>query len=125
MSHSISPIRHAFDGALDLIGIGPRRSPFSPARNPESRLRFARYVSKVQPPADPSPARHPARLLGHGGAVTLGTVRHASFAEAVTGPRRPLFHLFTQPGGIAARRRAMAQQSSTPLRTLFDALRAR
>lgn len=124
MRYRLSPFRHAFESLLDLFGLGPRRSSFSPARSTESRVRFAHYVSRLQPAAEPVAARRTARLLSQGGAVSRGNVRHAPLAE-VPPPRRPLFHLFTLPGGVAARRRAQAQQPETALRTLFNGLRAR
>jgi hypothetical protein len=125
MRYRISPLRHAFESILDLFGLGPERSTFTPARTTESRVRFAQYVSRLQPAAEPVAARRTARLLSQGGAVSRGNVRHAPLSEAAVIGRRPLFHLFTLPGGIAARRRARAQQHDTPLRTLFNALRVR
>jgi hypothetical protein len=125
MQNQLHPLRFTLDGILDLFGLGPRRSRFSPARNPESRMRFAQYVSRVQPASDFAAARRTARLLSQGGAVSHGEVRHAPVSEEPATLRRPLFHLFTQPGGIAARRRARAQEEATSLRTMFNALRVR
>lgn len=88
-------------------------------------MRFAKYVSRVQPSPDSVAARRTSRLLSQGGAVSRGIVRHAPFSNGPAPIRRPMFHLFTQPGSIAARRRATAQQEPTPLRVLFHALRVR
>lgn len=125
MRYHISPVRHAVELVLDVFALGPRRSRFSPARNPESRVRFAQYVSRIQPALDPSTSRRATRLLGNGGAVQRGGVRHAPISDNPIPQRRPLFQLFTLPGGIAARRRASAQMTAPSLRTLLDALRAR
>jgi hypothetical protein len=125
MRNQIHPLRTTLDGVLDLFGLGPRRSRFTPARDPESRMRFAQYVSRVQPASDFVAARRTAHLLSQGGAVSHGDVRHAPVSDGPTPLRRPLFHLFTQPGGIAARRRARAQEEATSLRTMFNALRVR
>jgi hypothetical protein len=121
-----SPFRHAVELILNLVGRGPRRSRFTPARDPQSRRRFAQYVSRVQPAPDATEARHAARLLGTGGALSRGLVRHAPMSASPTsGARRATLHLFSQPGDIAARRRAEANRTPTSLRILLDALRVR
>ena len=126
MRYNLSPFRHAFELLLNLVGRGPRRSGFTPARDPKSRMRFAQYVSKVQPTPDPAAMRQAARLLGQGGALSNGIVRHAPLSGvSAPGLRRATLHLISQPGDIAARRRAQSATSSTSLRTLLDALRVR
>lgn len=126
MRYRISPLRYAFESVLGLFGHGPRRSHFTPARDPESRMRFAQYLSRVQPGCETVTARRTAaRLLGTNGAVSRGIIRHAPLSENPIPDRRPLFQSFTQPTGIAAQRRARAYHQGTPLRTLFHALRAR
>jgi hypothetical protein len=120
MRYKLSPFRHAFELFLDLLGRGPRRSGFTPARDPKSRMRFAQYVSKVQPTPDLSPARRNARLLGQGGALSNGVVRHAPLSGLpATGLRRSTFHL------IAPANDRRASSASSSLRTLLDALRVR
>lgn len=122
----LSPIRHALELVLNLFGHGPRRSRFTPARDPQSRRRFAQYVSRVQPAPDAAEARQAARLLGTGGALSHGFVRHAPLsATPAMGARRATMHMFSNPGDVAARRRAQAGGNSTSLRTLLDALRVR
>jgi hypothetical protein len=127
MRTHISPFRHVFESVLNLVGRGPRRSRFTPARDPESRLRFARYVSRVQPEPDPTALRRSTRLLGQGGSMSRGDVRHAPLSEFPVGGESGRFrvHLFGQPGGVAARRRAQSQRSVFSLRTLIHALRVR
>jgi hypothetical protein len=126
MRYNLSPIRHAFELLLTLVGRGPRRSGFTPARDPKSRMRFAQYVSKVQPAPDPTAMRQAARLLGQGGALSNGVVRHAPLSGVPTsGLRRATLHLISQPEDVVARRRAQAFSNSTSLRTLLDALRVR
>lgn len=122
----LSPFRLAVEMVLNLFGRGPRRSRFTPARNPETRVRFAQYLSRVQPEPDPAEARRAARLLGSGGALSRGLVRHARLTAEPAGgpPRRTTMHLFAQPGELARRRRAQAGAPSS-LRTLLNALRAR
>jgi hypothetical protein len=125
MRYKLSPLRYAFEVILNLIGRGPRRSRFSPARHPESRQRFAQYLSRVQPAAEAATARQAARLLGQGGALSNGVVRHAPLSHSpALGVRRSTLHLVSQPSDIAARRRALSGSSSS-LRTLLDALRVR
>ncbi len=75
---------------------------------------------------DPAVVRRSVRLLGVGGSLSRGLVRHAPLAAApAAGFRRPTLHVFGQPGDVAARRRAQAGGSSTSLRMLLDALRVR
>jgi hypothetical protein len=126
MRYHLSPLRHAFELLLNLVGRGPRRSGFTPARDPQSRMRFAQYVCKVQPVPDPAAARQASRLLGQGGALSNGIVRHAPLSGASSsGLSRATLHLISHPGNVATRRRAQAPTSSTSLRTLLDALRVR
>ncbi len=124
MRYRLSVLRHTLELCLNLVGLGPRHSGFAPARDPKSRMRFAQYVSKVQPAPDRHSVRRTAQLLGQGGALSNGVVRHAPLSGGpASGLRRSTFHLVTQPGDIAARRRA--QSASSSLRTLLDALRVR
>lgn len=126
MRHRLSPFRIVFEAALNLVGRGPRRSPFTPARDPKSRLRFAQYVSRVQPAPDPTAVRHTARLLGTGGALSRGVVRHAPWSAGLPTPAfRTAPARYGQPGRVAARRRAQAGFPVFSLRMLLDALRAR
>ena len=125
MRYRLSPLRHAFELLLNLVGRGPRRSGFTPARHPETRQRFAQYLSRVQPTPEAATARQAARLLGQGGALSNGVVRHAPLSGVpAAGVRRSTLHLVAQPSDIAARRRAQSGTSSS-LRTLLDALRIR
>lgn len=126
MSYKLSPFRHALEIVLNLVGRGPRRSGFTPARNLESRVRFAQYLSRVQPTPEQIAARQASRLLGNSGALSRGTVRHAPLSSMPeTGPRRTTLHLFSQPGDIAGRRRVRSNDNFLSLRTLLDALRVR
>ncbi len=126
MRYRISPFRYAFEGFLDLFGLGPRRSQLTVARHPESRVRFAQYMNRVQPPAEHNHANHRAiRFLGGGGAVSRGIVKHAPSESSPTPVPTPAFRSLNQPGSIAARRRADAQQSPNPFKLLLHALRVR
>ncbi|MGH8020499.1 MAG: hypothetical protein ACREIA_19875 [Opitutaceae bacterium] len=126
MRYRISPLRCAFEGVLGLFGLGPRRSLFTAARDPESRLRFAQYMNRVQPPSEHSHSSQRAiRFLGSGGAVSRGIIRHAPFDSNAMAVPTPAFRACNQPGTIAARRRASAQQIPNPLRLLLHALRVR
>jgi len=126
MRYHLSPLRHAFELILNLVGHGPRRSCFTPARNPESRVRFAQYVSRVQPAFDPAQVRQAVRMLGNGGTLSRGEVRHAPLTGGpAAGARRSTLHYISQPGDVAARRRAQAFGTSVSLRSLLDALRVR
>ncbi len=125
MRYRISPLRLAWESILNLFGAGPRSSRFTPAREVESRMRFAQYLRRVQPEPDPAAARRTSRMLGPGGAVSRGVVRHAAESVNPLPSRRPLFRLFTEPQGIAARRRALARQPASPLRVFLDVLRVR
>lgn len=124
MRYNLSPIRYAFELVLNLVGHGPRRSCLTPARDPKSRLRFAQYVSRVQPGLDLPPRRNVARLLGQGGALSDGVVRHAPLSSAPAGMRRATFHLVNS-GEHGGRGRPVSAGASTALRTLLDALRVR
>jgi len=126
MRYHLSPLRHAFEMVLNLVGRGPQRSCFTPARNPETRVRFAQYLSRVQPALDPAQVRQAVRLLGKSGTLSRGEVRHAPLTGApATGPRRSTLHYISRPEDVAARRRAQALNTSVSLRTLLDALRVR
>jgi hypothetical protein len=125
MRYHISPVRYALDLVLNVVGLGPKHSRFLPARDPESRMRFAQYLRRVQPEPTAGSVHRTVRLLGTGGAVSRGTVRHAPVSGAIAPQPRPMFRFATETGGLVARRRAQAQQHPKSLRTLFDALRAR
>jgi hypothetical protein len=125
MRNHAPSLRGAFDRFLDLFGLGPRRSRFTPARDPESRRRFAQYVSRVQPASDFAAARRTALLLGQSAAAERAETRPSPAPAASAMLPRPLFHLFSQSGGLAARRRARAQEEATSLRSMFNALRVR
>ena len=125
MRYHISPFRHLFESALNLVGHGPRQSRFSPVRDPESRVRFAQYISKLQPPADTESKHRAIRLIGGGGAISSGVVRHASLNGGVSSRRMPAFQFMNETGSIAARRRTSARRKGTPIQTLLHALRVR
>ena len=126
MRFHLSPFRYALEIVLNLVGHGPRRSCFTPARDPESRVRFAQYLSRVQPTPEQIAARQAARMLGSSGVLSHGNVRHAPLSAAPeTGLRRPPFHLFSHPGDIARRRRVRSSENALSLRTLLNALRVR
>jgi hypothetical protein len=126
MRFHLSPFRYALEIVLNLVGHGPRRSCFTPARDPESRVRFAQYLSRVQPTPEQIAARQAARMLGSGGTLSRGIVRHAPLTSAPeTSPRRATFNLFSQHGDVAGRRRVRSTENTNPLRTLLDALRVR
>jgi hypothetical protein len=126
MRHTISPIRHAIGNLLNVLGFGARSSRFTPARNPESRRRFAAYMARVQPPTDVTSSRRTSRLLTVSGTMSRGFVHHAPESE---GPsvRHPAFRFMSSAGEIASLRRARAEHRAqpTPFRTLLDALRVR
>lgn len=126
MRHTISPIRHAIGNLLNVLGFGTRTSRFTPARDPESRRRFAAYMARVQPPSDMLATRRTARLLSVGGSMSRGFVHHAPESDGPSG-RRPAFRFLSSAGEIASLRRARAEQRvhATPFRSLLDALRAR
>ena len=125
MRYHISPTRHLLESVLNLVGHGPRQSRFTPARDPESRVRFAQYVYKVQPPPEVETKRRNIQLIGAGGAVSSGIVRHASANGSVSARRMPAFQFMNDVGNLAARRRAAARQKGTPIQTLLHALRVR
>lgn len=125
MRYHISPFRHLFESALNLVGHGPRQSRFSPVRDPESRVRFAQYICKLQPPPDLENKNRAIRLIGSGGAVSSGVVRHASLNGGVSSRRTPAFQFMNETGSIIARRRTAARQKATPIQTFLHALRVR
>ena len=126
MRHTISPIRHAIENLLNVLGFRSRRSLFTPARSPESRRRFAAYMARVQPPSEVAATRRTARLLSVGGSMSRGFVHHAPESDGPSG-RRPSFRFMSSAGEIAHLRRARAEQRThvTPFRMLFNALRVR
>lgn len=127
MRHTISPIRHAIGNLLNVLGFHGRNSLFTPARNPESRRRFAAYMARVQPPTDALATRRTVRLLSLGGSMSRGFVQHARESDGPSA-RRPAFRFMSSAGEIANLRRARADQRhthATPFRTLLDALRVR
>jgi hypothetical protein len=125
MRYHISPTRHLFESVLNLVGHGPRQSRFTPARDPESRLRFAQYFLKLQPPFEAETQRRNIQLIGSSGALSSGIVRHASVNGGVSARRLPAFQFMNDMGSMAARRRAAARQKGTPIQTLLHALRVR
>jgi hypothetical protein len=125
MRYHISPTRHLLESVLNLVGRGPRQSRFTPARDPESRVRFAQYICKVQPPFEAETKRRNIQLIGSSGAVSSGIVRHASANSGVSTRRVPAFQFMNDMGSMAARRRAAARQKGTPIQTLLHALRVR
>ncbi|MBE2213885.1 MAG: hypothetical protein IAE82_08445 [Opitutaceae bacterium] len=126
MRHTISPIRHAVENILRVLGIQSRQSYFTPARNPESRRRFAAYMARVQPPTDVVAQRRTSRLLSVGGSMSRGFVHHAPESDGPSS-RRPSFRFMSSAGEIATLRRARAESRIhlTPFRTLLNALRVR
>lgn len=124
--YHISPLRHALDSLLGWFGHGPRHSRFSPARDYDSRVRFAQYMRRVQPPPDRMAVKRKAEMLGRGGALSSGLVRHAAVNSELPVRRTPSFGSFSPVGSVAARRRfASVQQTSSPLRSMLNALRLR
>lgn len=126
MRHTISPIRHAIENLLNVLGFRSRHPLFTPARHPESRRRFAAYMARVQPPTEVAATRRTARLLSVGGTMSRGLVRHAPESDGPNA-RRPAFRFMSSAGEIASLRRARADHRfhATPFRTLLDALRVR
>jgi len=126
MRHTISPIRHAVENLLRVLGFQSRHPLFTPARSPDSRRRFAAYMARVQPPGDVVAQRRTARLLSVGGSMSRGFVHHAPESDGPSS-RRPSFRYMSSAGEIATLRRARAETRShaTPFRTLFNALRVR
>ncbi len=126
MRHTISPIRHAVENLLRVLGFRSRNSLFTPARHPESRRRFAAYMARVQPPTDAAASRRTSRLLSVGGTMSRGFVHHAPESDGPSA-RRPAFRFMSNAGEVASLRRARAEHRSqpTPIRTLFNALRVR
>jgi len=124
--HYISPVRFAVESLLGWFGFGPRHSRFSPARHPESRMRFAQYVSRVQPPVERAVAKRKAEMLGRGGALSNGAVRHAAPNDSFPVMRSPGFSFVSPARHVAARRHfASVRQTSSLLRSMLNALRAR
>ncbi|BET69557.1 hypothetical protein ASA1KI_44750 [Opitutales bacterium ASA1] len=128
MRYHISPLRYAFEGLLDLVGLGPRHSVFTAARNTESRVRFAQYLDRVQPAREHGSrvgGRRTARFLGGGGALSRGVVRHAPSEPHALPVRTPAFRQETDLGARAAARRSSGGSTFNSLRFLLHALRVR
>ncbi|RME67779.1 MAG: hypothetical protein D6781_12490 [Verrucomicrobia bacterium] len=128
MARMISPLRFAWEGLLGLVGLGPRHARFSTIRDPESRVRFAQYLRRVQPSADAESIRRAAAFLGSGGSVSRGNVRHAPAGGEIPARAVPHFTFSGQPTGIISRRRQLAHRTGireTSSRSLLNALRIR
>lgn len=128
MARIISPFRYAWESFLNLVGLGPRRSPFLTVRDPDSRARFAQYMRRTQPSFDPGEARRTSVFLGNGGSVTHGVVRHASVNGESVVKKIPRFTFSSQTGSIVARRRQRAIRGSgmgAANRSLLNAVRVR
>ena len=126
MQIRISPLRHAAESILDLVGLGPRRSLFTAARNPESRVRFAQYMNRVQPDTEHNHSNHRTiRFLVDDDAVSRGIIRHAPSEPDVLPVRQPAFRVSSQMGGFAAMRRSREHDTPNPFKLLLHALRVR